>query len=89
MSGKQWRPCPVEGCDRKRRNNQVVCRRCWWFVEKELRERIWRLFRSDETRGGREHQAALIEAVRICSAQLAKQHKFQKRQSHGDARDHA
>lgn len=45
MTGS-FNTCPVEGCPRSRRTDQVMCRDCWRRVPRELRARIWSLWRN-------------------------------------------
>lgn len=44
--------CPVEGCPKGRGDRQLMCRRHWYMVPKELRDRVWetarRMWADDE-----------------------------------------
>lgn len=33
--------CPVDGCPKGRRSSQLMCKRHWYMVPKELRDRVW------------------------------------------------
>jgi hypothetical protein len=57
--------CPINGCDRRRLPQQVMCKKHWWAVPPELRKRIWRLYQTD--RGSAEHLAAIREAIDLVS----------------------
>lgn len=57
--------CPVQGCTRLRKQQQVMCRQHWYKVPKELRTRVWALF--TYKRASDEHRAAVLEAIRVVS----------------------
>ena len=55
--------CPA--CKDQIKPHEVACKRHWFEVPKELRDRIWRLYRGRQTRGSFEHRRAVFEAVRF------------------------
>lgn len=58
---KDWRPCPVDGCKRSRRAQQIMCSTHWYQVPQWLRDQVWKAFR--EHPGSREHVAAIRSAI--------------------------
>lgn len=57
--------CPVIGCTNQRSHDQLLCRGHWFSVPKELRDRIWNLYRSAQ--GSEAHRAAVFEAINLCN----------------------
>lgn len=56
--------CPVDGCPRSHGPNQLMCRRHWNQVPKELRDRVWNGARLMWDGGGSERwKEAAAEAV--------------------------
>jgi hypothetical protein len=53
--------CPA--CHVPIKAHEIACRRHWFSLPAELRNRIWRLYRSAP--GGEEHRAVVFEAVRM------------------------
>jgi hypothetical protein len=33
--------CPVDGCDNGRQTNQLMCKKHWYMVPRELRNEVW------------------------------------------------
>lgn len=33
--------CPIEGCPKSRGDGKLMCKRHWYLVPKELRDRVW------------------------------------------------
>jgi hypothetical protein len=33
--------CPVDGCSNRRETNQLMCRKHWYKVPRELRHEVW------------------------------------------------
>lgn len=72
--------CPVDGCPDRHRPGQLLCRRHWYKVPKELRDDVWRTARAmhnEEELGGpgyrawREARGAAIAAVEQLEAEQA------------------
>lgn len=55
--------CPA--CDAMIKAHEVACKRHWFEVPRELRDRIWRLYRNRRTKGSEEHRRAVFEAIRF------------------------
>jgi hypothetical protein len=47
-----------------------MCRHDWYQVPKQLRDRVWRTWRSGREASSREHQIAVLQA--IAAARLAR-----------------
>lgn len=62
VAKREWRSCPVRGCEERISGTLLMCSRHWYSVAKDLRDRVWRLFRT--ARDSEEHKAACREAVR-------------------------
>ena len=58
--------CPVAGCERKIRRDQVLCLKHWRKVPRPLQEAVWRGYRDDP--GGAYHLRAVREAVEAAQA---------------------
>lgn len=57
------RKCPAPGCEeRVGPGPSFLCRRHWFTVPKDLRNRIWQLYKS--ARNSPEHRAAVFQAMR-------------------------
>tara|TARA_Y100000310_G_scaffold293296_1_gene322788 strand:+ start:579 stop:764 length:186 start_codon:yes stop_codon:yes gene_type:complete len=54
--------CPATDCGESRREKQIFCRRHWFMVPQELRNRIWKLYR--EQAGSPAHLDAIKEAIK-------------------------
>lgn len=52
--------CPGKGCERQVSADMLACRRHWFQLPKELRQRIWDTWRSDDHEG---HGDAVLEAM--------------------------
>lgn len=59
--------CPIVGCRRMKRDWQAMCLWHWQRVPKNLRDRLWRLYR--DAHGTREHMQALQEALDAATAE--------------------
>lgn len=56
------RVCPVPACHHKRQSGHVLCSRCWFLVPADLRDHVWKLYRS--ARGSEAHRRACFAAIR-------------------------
>lgn len=54
--------CAARGCTRGRSAGQIFCSTHWYQVPKELRERIWKLYRAEQ--GSDAHRSAVYQAIR-------------------------
>jgi hypothetical protein len=52
--------CPGKGCTEQVPTSKLACRSHWFQLPKELRDRIWKAWRSGDTD---KHQEAIMEAV--------------------------
>jgi hypothetical protein len=55
--------CPVIGCDERIDPSRLMCRRDWFLVPYELRNRIWATWRSGAAALSPEHLRAVHEAI--------------------------
>jgi len=55
--------CPVPGCHDQIDRTRLMCRRDWYLVPKQLRDRVWATWRSGRASDSREHQEAVLKAV--------------------------
>lgn len=65
--------CPIDGCTAGRRSNQLMCKRHWYRVPKEIRDRVWSTARrmwADDDGGESEWQEARGEAITAVEAKL-------------------
>jgi len=62
--------CPVPGCGDQINPTRLMCRRDWYQVPKQLRDKVWRTWRSGREANGRAHQQAVLRA--IAAARLAR-----------------
>lgn len=58
--------CPVSGCDDQIDPSRLMCRRHWYQVPKQLRDRVWATWRSGERAASPEHQDAVLVAIAAC-----------------------
>ena len=52
--------CPVPGCGDPIDRTRLMCRRDWYLVPKQLRDRVWATWRSGQGAASREHQQAVL-----------------------------
>ena len=57
--------CPA--CSTMIKAHEIACKKHWFTVPRELRDRIWRLYRNKRTKGSLEHRRAVFEAIRFLS----------------------
>ena len=50
--------CPVPGCSEQIDQTRLMCRHDWY--------RVWATWRSGQEASSREHQQAVLEAIRVC-----------------------
>jgi hypothetical protein len=58
--------CPIEGCPQGRADRQLMCKRHWYMVPKELRDKVFRTARrmwDGEPKGTQEWSEASDEAI--------------------------
>lgn len=66
--------CPIDGCDKPRKENQLMCKWHWYQVPKELRDKVWRLAKKmwrdepDATTGYQNWSEARDEAIHAVEA---------------------
>lgn len=58
--------CPVPGCSDQIDQTRLMCRHDWYRIPKKLRDRVWATWRSGQEASSREHQQAVLEAIRVC-----------------------
>jgi hypothetical protein len=58
--------CPVPGCGERIDRTRLMCRRDWYLVPKQLRDLVWRTWRSGHGAGGSEHREAVLKAIVAC-----------------------
>lgn len=58
--------CPIIGCDRAKADFHVCCSRHWAQVPRELRNEIWRLYRTEP--GSDAHRTAVLAAIQELNA---------------------
>jgi hypothetical protein len=57
------RTCPVEGCEETHTRSKLMCISHWYSVPKDLRDELWRAYRSDGVLSD-----AYVEAMDACIA---------------------
>lgn len=65
--------CPVEGCPKGRGDGQLMCKRHWYMVPKDLRDRVWATAKrmwADVPGGDEEWQEARDQAIHAVEAKL-------------------
>lgn len=60
--------CPIHACNVQVPKHMAFCRKHWWMVPKEIRDRICHLFYRES--GSRAHLTAIVEGTRAVEAQL-------------------
>jgi hypothetical protein len=58
--------CPVPGCGDQTDRTRLMCRRDWYLVPKQLRDRVWATWHSGQGAASREHQEAVLTAIAAC-----------------------
>lgn len=58
--------CAVPGCDEQIDRSRLMCRRDWYQLPKQLRDRIWATWRSGRAAASPEHLRAVQTAIRFC-----------------------
>jgi hypothetical protein len=58
--------CPIPGCGEEIDRTRLMCRRDWYLVPKQLRDLVWRTWRSGQGAGSREHGHAVLTAIAAC-----------------------
>lgn len=60
--------CPAKGCDQLVPYSELACRRHWFQLPPQLRQRIgraWRRAQKGDVDAGAEHTAAITEAIEL------------------------
>jgi len=65
------RSCPIPECTRDIDLSRLMCRRHWYTVPKELRDRVWATWRSGQGAYSGEHQDAVRQAISAVMVALA------------------
>jgi len=55
--------CPVTGCEEQIDPSRLMCRKHWYRVPRQLRDRVWATWRSGEGILSAEHQEAVLAAI--------------------------
>lgn len=55
--------CPVGDCRERVRDDQLMCRRHWWAVPRDLQRELYRAWRRGAGAGSNEHQAAMADCI--------------------------
>jgi hypothetical protein len=58
--------CPVTGCGEQIARSRLMCRRHWYLVPRQLRDRVWATWRSGDGVRSAEHQEAVLMAIAAC-----------------------
>ena len=58
--------CPVPGCGDQIDRTRLMCRRDWYLVPKQRRDRVWATWHSGQGAASREHQEAVLQAIAAC-----------------------
>jgi hypothetical protein len=64
------RGCPIPGCGQEIDPSRLMCRRHWYTVPKEVRDRVWATWRSGQGAYSREHQDAVRAAIAAVGAAI-------------------
>jgi hypothetical protein len=60
--------CPVPGCREQIDSSRLMCRRHWYLVPKQIRDRVWATWRSGQGALSKEHLEAVHVAITACQA---------------------
>lgn len=63
------KPCPIHGCERAARSEQLMCFEHWALVPKVLQVLIWRLWRQGKPVEG--YREAVSNAIEQVNARVA------------------
>jgi hypothetical protein len=58
--------CPVLGCGDQIDRTRLMCRRDWYLVPKQLRDRVWATWRSGQGAASGGHQETVLTAIAAC-----------------------
>jgi hypothetical protein len=61
--------CPISGCYEEIDPSRLMCRTHWYFVPKQLRDRVWATWRSGDGASSRDHEDAVLMAMSACQEQ--------------------
>jgi hypothetical protein len=62
--------CPVPGCRDQIDASRLMCRRHWYLVPKQIRDRVWATWRSGQGALSKEHLEMVRMAITACQAAL-------------------
>jgi hypothetical protein len=62
--------CPVAGCRDQIDPSRLMCRRHWYLVPKQVRDRVWATWRSGQGALSMEHLEAVCMAMTACQAAI-------------------
>ncbi len=60
--------CPVPGCGEQIDPTRLMCRRDWYHLPRQMRDRVWITWRSGHAACSRQHQQAVLGAINYCRA---------------------
>ena len=60
--------CPIPGCRDLIDPSRLMCRRHWYLVPKQIRDRVWATWRSGEGALSKEHLETVRMAITACQA---------------------
>jgi hypothetical protein len=60
--------CPVPGCGEEIDRTRLMCRRDWYLVPRQLRDLVWRTWRSGRQADSPEHRQAVLKAIAAAQA---------------------
>jgi hypothetical protein len=63
--------CPVPGCHAQIDPSRLMCRRHWYLVPKQLRDRVWATWRSGQGALSAEHLETVRMAIAACQPIVA------------------
>jgi hypothetical protein len=58
--------CPVPGCHDQIDASRLMCRRHWYLVPKQIRDRVWATWRSGQGALSKEHLETVRLAIVAC-----------------------
>ena len=61
--------CPICGCYEEIDSSRLMCRTHWYLVPKDLRDGVWATWRSGQGVSSRDHEDAVLMAIRACQDQ--------------------
>lgn len=71
MTRPDTHPCPVERCTERVAQHQLMCRRHWKMVPRNLQSPVYATWRDGAGYGTEEHDAAMKAAITAVNEKLA------------------